>query len=123
MQRQGISGLGKTKVNLTRVGLLNRILYFRLTSLTDGVDSLTQYTNGLSEEQDFVAETQGKIQSQPPLSPNLDEVKKMVQPTLVRKIIMYTHELLYNTIHHTTVLDITQFKEETQKCCIQTKMY
>ena len=59
-------------------------MYFRLKSLNDGVDSLSQYTNGLSEEQDFVAETQGKIQSQPPLSPVLEDVKKMVQPTLVR---------------------------------------
>ena len=61
-------------------------IHCRLTSLTDGVDSLTQYTNGLSEEQDFVAETQAKIQSEPPLSPNLDETKKLVQPTLVGEI-------------------------------------
>ena len=75
--------MGPTETNQTNK-IKHGVLYFRLKSLNDGVDSLSQYINGLSEEQDFVAETQGKIQSQPPLSPVLEDVKKMVQPTLVR---------------------------------------
>ena len=59
---------------------------FRLKSVGEGTESLTQYTNGYATEQQFVAEIQNKINSQPPVTSNIEDVKKLVQPTMVRVI-------------------------------------
>jgi hypothetical protein len=50
--------------------------------MTDAVDSLTQYTNGFAEEQEFVAETQSKINAQSPVS-SVEDAKRSVQPAMV----------------------------------------
>ena len=64
--------------------------------MTDAVDSLTQYTNGFAEEQEFVAETQSKINAQSPVS-SVDDAKRSVQPAMVGYINIKIK--MYNFLH------------------------
>lgn len=64
----------------------NETEYFsssRLKSLNDGLDSLSQYTNGFGGEQEFVAQTQSKINAQLPSVSSLEDAKRSVQPAMV----------------------------------------
>jgi len=57
--------------------------YYRLASVEEAQDTLAGYTNGIGEEQKFVAQTQSRINAQPPVNGDIDTAKTLLNPTMV----------------------------------------
>lgn len=63
-------------------------MYCRSRSLGTSSELLSLYTNGLQGEQQWVLHTQNKIDSQPPLSSDVMEVKQLLEPTMVSRNVL-----------------------------------
>ena len=52
--------------------------------MEDAGNLLTLYTNGIHAEQQWAQETQLKMDMQPPLTQDVNQLKHMIEPTMVK---------------------------------------
>ncbi|KAK3581860.1 hypothetical protein CHS0354_032763 [Potamilus streckersoni] len=71
----------------------------RLKNMSDTVDNVSQYTNGLVEEQLFVATTQDKINAQNPVTDDLEEAKQLLQPAMEAYNLLGEHQHQIETVN------------------------
>jgi len=74
----------------------------RLKNLGDSVDSLEKYTNGYAEEEQFVAQTQTRINTQAAVNGDVEQSKKLLGPAMVRLLVKILS--LYTFKHKVSVI-------------------
>ena len=63
--------------------LLN--VFYRLRSVDSALELLSLYHNGVKAEKQWVQQMAAKTNAQPPLTSNVQEVKSLLDPTMVSK--------------------------------------
>lgn len=58
----------------------------RLRSIDTSGDLLSLYTNGLKGEQQWADQMRLRVETQPPLTHNVQELKELIEPTMVSSV-------------------------------------
>ncbi len=59
------------------------MLYYRLKNVESGVELLSMYQNGHSQEETWIDGMQSQVNAQPPVSNSYEDAQQLVEETMV----------------------------------------